>query len=99
LAIEEGCTVDISFPTVYVFGGRHTNKAASKDFLEINLMTYQISNLSKEDTYCPEARYNHLSYLKDGRLYIWGGLDKQSTPIMDNLLWTYDYEKSYWFAL
>lgn len=99
MQVEEGCTVDVSFPKIYVFGGMGAGKKVSKDFWEINLMTFQMTNLSKSDTYCPEARYNHLSYLKDDRMYVWGGLGKDSTPVADGLLWTYDFEKTYWFAL
>jgi len=89
----------VSFPDIYVFGGRTNSNSVSKDFLNISLMTYQINNISKSGSYSPEARYNHLSYFNDGRLYVWGGLAKDSTPVNDGLLWTYDFDKSYWFAL
>jgi hypothetical protein len=30
---------------------------------------------------------------------VWGGLDEKNRPVDDKLLWTFDFEKSYWFAL
>lgn len=97
--VEEGCSINSAFPSIHIFGGRLQDKSVSSDFLELNLMTYQVSNHSKEGGYGPEPRYNHLSYMRDDRLYVWGGLGKDSTPVADGLLWTYDFEKSYWFAL
>lgn len=89
----------LAFPSLFIFGGRDSAGKASNSFVEVNLLTFEWSNLSKEETYCPEARCSHMAYLKDDRLYVWGGLRTDGSPVQDKLLWTFDFEKSYWFAL
>ncbi len=64
----------------------------------MNLQTFQIKEITNSKDYQPCGRINFWSYFSDCRFYVIGGNDKKG-KIVDRLLWTYNMENGYWFAL
>lgn len=48
--------------------------------------------------YRPDVRHESISIIADDRIYTFGGKDSKNRPC-EQVLWVYDMEKGYWFAL
>lgn len=88
------CT--IVYPDLLIYG--HAPSTFENRLLAINLTTLQLRDLAPAKGYSPGARTGYWAHFSEGRLYLSGGVDKQGKP-QEELLWTFNLENGYWFAL
>lgn len=65
---------------------------------ELNMDTLQMRIVNDGSGYGPSSRKEEMALLADGRIYVFGGKDKKNRPC-DKMIYVYDLEKGYWFAL
>jgi len=88
-------SINSDHKTIYIFGGKIDSKE-SNALYRLDIGSWICSELRIGGTK-PCERMRHLSALHEGKLFIYGGVDKNNTPLSD--FWTFDLRRMVWTQL
>ena len=86
----------INFPELLIYG--HEPKSFDNLMFSVNLTTFEIKAIKAVKEHSPKGRKGAWTCFSDSRLYVSGGMNKEGKQV-DSLMWTYNIESGYWFAL
>lgn len=72
--------------------------------MTVNLMTFDMRETAQSKDYLPKQLVENFQIFHDDRLFVFGGERKggdkdKSNRSIEELLWSFDLSKGYWFAL
>ncbi len=84
----------VTYPQLLLYG--YSPQAKANLMYTANLHTFELKLVTNPKDYSPGVRTHFWSHFSDDRLYVMGGSSKAQS---DKLLWTYNMDNGYWFAL
>lgn len=66
--------------------------------MKLDLNTLAVKTVCEGKGYCPGYRTDYVGLFEDQRIYVFGGTTTKNKKC-ENLVWIFDIDKGYWFAL